>query len=207
MEDKYFLKVIIRLRLEEEILLLGNILYTSEEEEKLVLEFLSNEYERECLEYPYEPPLFENAAALWAAKTVYIAAQLILYRQNTEKDLEKLLPAYQGEINSAAMLSADLCLRFLTPMISQLKLMNPEDKLVEILEGFLHQWHYSGISYSLELEQLDFQIAHSNKCLEQLYINRIIEYKNKRLAKLPEWEGLVKANLSIFSKEYWSTLD
>ena len=105
------------------------------------------------------------------------------------------------------MLSADLCLRFLTPMISQLKLMNPEDKLVEILEGFLHQWHYSGINSSLEIEQLDFQIAHSNKCLEQLYINRIIEYKNKRLAKLANWKGLIKANLSIFSKEYWSALD
>jgi len=204
MKEKYFLKVITRLRLVEEILLLGHVLTIPAPEAEEVKAFLLYEYEREQLDYPYVVPAFDEAAALWAAQTIYMAAQLILYRQDEPEELEKLLPLYKGAQTESAILSADLCLRFLPNMIYQLTLIDPADPLVALLEKIIHQWHYSGINYNLNIEALDFKLIQSNDCLRQLYLNRIIEYKNKKLAKHDQWLDGVKASLSIFSKEYWA---
>ena len=51
---------------------------------------------------------FNKDAALWAAKTIYIAAQLMLYRENKSVELAKLLPDYNGEINASSILSSRL---------------------------------------------------------------------------------------------------
>lgn len=202
--DSYFLLMLKNLRQNEEILLYANILAIDESDSNNALDFLENEYKKESIGFPYTAPTFNKESALWAAKAIYIAAQLMLYRENKSVELSKLLPDYNGEINASSILSADLCFRFLPDIIMQLKIIDADDALISILENYVAKWHYSGINYKLEVHQLDFSNITSNQCLQQLYINRIIEHKNILLAKHPACITLVKASLGNFEQEFWS---
>lgn len=204
MATNYFLDTLRNLREHEEVLLFGNILNISEDDTADTMEFLRAEYRNESLEYPYEVPPFDSAVALWAAKTVYLAAQLLLYRENKSADLESLLPDFNGELNSSTILSCDLCLRFLPGIIIQLKLIDSEDKLIQVLEQKLTVWHYSGITYPLEIDKLDFQITTSDECLKQLYIDRIIANRKIHLAKHLAYKDGVAASMGIFANEFWN---
>ncbi len=202
-DQLYFLNMIKNLRQNEEVMLYDNILKFSEIEAENTINFLKKEYQNESLNFPFKHPDFDKNVALWAAKTVYIAAQLILYRENKSEDIPTLLPDFQSPISPSSILSADLCLRFLPDMLVQLKFFDSEDPLVEILEKILSQWHYSGINYPLAIEKLDFAVIDSDNCLKQLYINRIIENKKIHLAKLPHFKDTILANLGIYGKEFW----
>ncbi len=201
--QEYFLNMIKNLRQNEDVMLYNNILKVNEIETEIAIEFLKKEYQNETLNFPFQSPDFDKNAALWAAKTVYISAQLILYRENKSEDIPTLLPDFQDTISPSSILSADLCLRFLPDMLVQLKFFDSEDPLVEILEKILSQWHYSGINSPLEIDKLDFTVIDSDDCLRQLYINRIIENKSLNLAKLPPFKDNILANLGIYGKEFW----
>lgn len=194
------------LRQHEEIVLYGYVLDISENEEEEVSTFLKKEYEREVLNFPYAPPGFDPAAALWAAKAVYVIAQLILYRKNKEADLTLLLPDFESVKSPAAIISCDLCLRFLPDIIFQLKTIDPEDPLILILEKRLSEWHYSGINYPLETDTLNFGSISTDPCLYQLYINRVIASRNVKLAQHEACISQVKASIGIFNTDLWSEI-
>jgi hypothetical protein len=199
---KPFLDMIVNLREQEEVLLYSNILSIREYESKAVLEFLKFEYKREALELPSDVPDFAPEAALWAAKILFISAQLLLYRQNQPKELSSLLPDYPGRIGAAEHLSADLCLRFLPDLLEQLKVIEPTDPLIDLLERILSVWHYSGIRQDAAAAD-DYSVILENTTLKKLYVDRILQYKNESLARRPEFYSLVKAALGIHAGQYW----
>lgn len=202
--DDYFFKMIQRLRQDEEIMLDGNVLDISSQGASKVADFLEAEYGREILEYPYTAPEFNSNAATWAAKIVYLTAQLILYRENKQAELQILLPDYEHDVNPSAIISADLCLRFLPNIIQQLRLIDSEDPLIDILEKKLTKWHYSGVSYPLDISQFDFTFVESNPSLFQLYSDRIIENKNLHLAHHPLFQQHINAQLGIYGVDFWN---
>jgi hypothetical protein len=203
----YFLWSIKHLHQHEEMMLYGNLLQISVEEASEVSLFLKGIYEQEATDYPYNAPIFDAEAALWGAKIIYTASQLLLYRENKDADIEQLLPSFSHTITASAMLSADLSLRFLTDIIYQLKLIDPEDKLIESLETHLQTWHYSGVSYPLSVESLDFEIVTANPSLYQLYLNRVTAHKNVKLAKHPALIEGIRANLGMFAQTFWKELN
>ena len=204
MIDNYFLEMIQTLRKQQEVILYGNILHVSERYTDAVVDFLSNEYQKELLEYPSETvPEFDAATALWAAKTIYISAQLLLYRENEVTDLDMLLPDYTAIRNASSVLSADLCLRFLPDILVQLKMIDSEDALIEILERKIVYWHYSGINYTLPLEQLDFDSMFAEDGLKRLYLNRIITNKKIDLANHPACKENVAGYLGMYADQFW----
>lgn len=205
MEINYFLQVIEHLRKHEEIILYGNILTIRNETE--VCDFLREEYELETKNYPFQPPEFNADAALWSAKIVYISAQLILYRENNKNDLASLISMYENEITPSVMLSADLCLRFLHDMTMQLKFIDAEDELIDLLEKILYQFHYSGIPMIENVEEINYEILNQNECLFQLYTNRIIEFKNKKLALHSFLKQSVLASMGNYKNIYWNELN
>ena len=75
----------------EEVILYEKVISWENTEEQDLIDFLSQEYQNESLNYPYQISEFNPHAALWAAKTIYLAAQLILYRDQKENDLGQLL--------------------------------------------------------------------------------------------------------------------
>lgn len=195
------------LREREEIMLFRNILNIDEYDGAEATGYLQEEYRKESLEYPYSAPPFDPAAALWAAKTMNMAAQLLLYRENKPEDLESFFPAYEKEINGSAMLSADLCLRFLPGTVKEMKLIDSMDSIILLLERILIQWHYSGISYPLDPEKPDLQTVTNDPCLLQLYLNRILHYKNIKLALHPLFRERISANLGLFANDYWKAFN
>jgi hypothetical protein len=203
---EYFLKMIRHLREQEEIMLYGNLLTFTALEAAAVGTFLKSEYEKEASGYPPAYPAFNTEAALWAAQLVYVSAQLMLYRENKEKDLTLLLPSYVPAIDSSAMVSADLCLRFLPDMLIQLKLIDSEDALIELLEKILQEWHYSGVAYEQDVGLLDFTIITSDASFFQMYCDRIFENKKLTLAQHPVFRDTIVSQLGIYGAEFWNEL-
>jgi hypothetical protein len=202
----YFLQMLQHLRHYEEVILYGNLLHVSEENETVVATYLKSEYENETLEYPFAVPDFDPDAAVWAAKTLYIATQLLLYREHKNEDVERLLQPYYKEVTAAALLSADLTLRFLPAVANKLQQIDPEDRLIKLLTTHLITWHYSGIAFPLPVAQLDLDVLGNNKCLQQLYVNRVIEVRNLVLARHPALETSVRASLGFFKNIFWNDL-
>jgi len=204
MAERYFLAMIKHLRQHEEVMLYAHILSFDDAESEEVVSFLEQQYKAEVLSYPYTEPAFDNVSALWAAKTVYVAAQLMLYREHKPDDLQSLLHVFEGEITAGAILSVDLCLRFLPDIIFNLKAIDSQDALIELLEGILTKWHYSGIAYMTEIEEPEMEAVVSDPCMHQLYVNRIIEYKKMKHALLPGCRSLIAANLGDLGHVYWN---
>lgn len=191
------------LRKYEEVILYNNILELTENDSKEVITFLELEFKSESLNYPINCPHFNEGAALWAAKTIYTATQLMLYREHKEADLAFLLPDFNNNPNPSEIVSADLCLRFLPDILNQLKLIDGEDKLIPLLEEKLTTWHFSGVNYPLDSEKIDFQNSISNFCLHQMYADRIILNKKIQLAKHPAFESPIAASMGIYVQELW----
>lgn len=203
LSDTFFLDTIYHLRTNEEVILYTRLIPIETEEESLIADFLETEYSNECLEYPHQPPAFDKEAALWGARTLYTAAQLLLYRDQPAEHIPELLPAYPAAITPAAMLSADLCLRFLPQVLDQVKRIDPDDPLIPVLENLLTTWHYSGIRAPLPQLPGSLAMVFSNTSLQQLYINRIISKKAIQLAAIPTLNIFVKATLGNYKMHFW----
>lgn len=203
-KEDYFLNMIKSLREGEEVILYYKNITSTPEEDQRVIDFLLSQYEDEQADYPARSPEFDGAAALWAAKMVYVAAQLILFREHKEEAINDLFPPDHAPTTPGSILSADLCLRFLPEMIKNLKVIDSEDLLIEWLEARLKKWHYSSVSYPLRIEELDFNEMYDNSCLLHLYCDRIIRYKNLPLALTPFFKSKIQAQMGLYGKEFWS---
>ena len=90
-----FLETIYRLRSNEEIVIFEKQSATSGAEENEVIFFLETEYGNESVDYAYLAPPFHQPAVLWAAKIIYFGAQLLLFREETAKDIPGTFPGLQ----------------------------------------------------------------------------------------------------------------
>lgn len=207
MPSNYFLAMIRNLREHEHILLFGNLLTITPQDEATVIDYLRQEYNREKTNYPGQAPDYDPAAALWGAKIIYLTAQLIIYRKDKIEHLQHIFPLSPLDPNPTSILSADLCLRFLPHLIEQLKNIDPEDELISILEEILNQFHYSGIGYALTINNLNFESFSLNPCLKQLYTNRIITQQALNLAVHPLCNFWISSSLGIYAKTLWTNFE
>lgn len=200
----FFFQMIKDLRQKEEIILYRDILRFSEEEIDAVGAWLQEEYTQETMDYPKEAPPFHLESAIWAAQVVYLSAQLILYRQHKESELEELFPKDEWALDASTSLSVDLCLRFVPEMMIELQAIDPEDRLLEKLEQIMKKWAYSAIGRGLSVEKEAIDCLFSNACMRQLYTDRIVEKQDHRLAQNEEILKWVKGDLGMYAEEYWN---
>ncbi|OOV18957.1 hypothetical protein [Flavobacterium sp. LM4] len=201
-----FLDTIYHLRTIEQVILYDKLITISKEEETDTVSFLEAEYEREILEYPGIAPKFNTAAGLWASKTVYFAVQLLLHRAHKISDLALLLPDYNGKMDASAILSADLCLRFLPQIIAEMKRIDPEDLVIPILEKHLIQFHYSAIGFEIDTEKMNYDIVSVDDCLRQLYIDRIVHRKAVKFAQSDFIKKQLEIGFGDYKKIFWAQL-
>lgn len=201
-----FLETIYHMRSVEHAIIYEKKLEVSKEEAQEVIELLKDEYEKEKLNYPFEAPVFDEAAALWASKIVYFATQLVLNREDTISKMNVLFPDYAHSMTASAMLSADLCLRFLERLLMQLQIMDADDLIIPVLEQKLKQFPYSGIGYDFDLENIDVSIVLSNTCLTQLFLDRVVEKKDLKMAHLEAIKPLLLANFGDYKSIFWNEL-
>lgn len=207
MNDAPFYQMVSALRQDEVVILSSHDLYILPEDRVKVTELLANEYLEEAYSYPYTAPGFDAEAALWASEVTYLAAQLILNRQHAGKDLPALFPAEPATLTPSAILSADLMLRFLPQMVQKLRQLDIEDELIPILENLLIRWHYSGIEGEIKYEELKVEVYMAHSSLRQLYIDRVIAFKNLPRAMHPTIHPWVKASLGIHQSTLWKEFD
>ncbi|MEL6925868.1 MAG: hypothetical protein AAFO94_17635, partial [Bacteroidota bacterium] len=67
-------------------------------------------------------------------------------------------------------------------------------------------WHYSGIAATLPLEELKWAPIAADDCLQQLYVDRVIQLKNIRLAKHPMLSTFVKSAMGDHATTLWPEL-
>ncbi|WP_426473146.1 hypothetical protein [Chryseobacterium balustinum] len=207
MENKSpFLDTLFLLRKEGTLTVFSDFKTLSEKEEKEAEDFFESEFEKERLDFLSDKIPFNKEAAIWAAKILYHSAQLYLIRKDTAKNLEKLIPQYQGEKNVSAILSADLSLRFLPQLVDALQVADSTDPLVKMLENILHQFHYSGIGLDLNLEKINWEEELKNKTYRKLYLERIVEKKAYKLAEIPYINQLLIAEFGMYKDIFWREL-
>ena len=207
MENKSpFLDTLFLLRKEGTLTVFSDLKTLSEKEEKEAEDFFESEFEKERLDFLSDKIPFNKEAAIWAAKVLYHSAQLYLIRKDTAKNLEKLIPQYQGEKNTSAILSADLSLRFLPQLLDALQVADSTDPLVKMLENILQQFHYSGIGLDLNLEKINWEEELKNKTYRKLYLERIVEKKAYSLAEIPYINQLLIAEFGMYKDVFWREL-
>ncbi len=201
--NDYFLECILELRSKELIQLKVNEFDITTDEEELVVEYLRTEYKREALDYPHQAPEFDAEAALWGAKLFYYAVQLLLYREKSWEEASALFDKKLEAINASQILSADLCLRFIPQVCTELYILDQEDPLLAYLKTVLNEWHYSGIQGELEVENLKLDVVKSSPCLLSLYCDRLIENKNLALGLHSSLKNEIINILGAYPDEYW----
>ncbi len=200
-----FLDTLFLLR-KECITIFTNLQEISEKEERDAADYFEAEFERERLEFLSDEIRFDKETAVWAAKIVYHSAQLHLIRENTAKDLNKLIPPFNGKRNIPAILSADLSLRFLPEVISVLHSADPEDPLLGMLETIVRQFHYSAIGSDVELEHINWEEELRDSAYRKLYLERIVERKSYKLAEIPYINQLLMAEFGLHKDVFWKEL-
>lgn len=201
-----FLDTLFLLRKEECITIFADVKQISLKEEQEAAEYFEPEFEKERLEFLSDQIPFDKEAAVWAAKILYHSVQLYLVRENTAKDLAKLIPEFNGKLNLSAKLSADLSLRFLPQIVVALKNVDADDPLIALLENILKQFHYSGIEADIEVEHLDWEEELKDTTYRKLYLERIVDNKVYRLAEIPYINKLLTAEFGWYKNAFWREL-
>ncbi|PKF73621.1 hypothetical protein CW752_13680 [Chryseobacterium sp. PMSZPI] len=201
-----FLDTIFLLRKEECITLFSNLQTVSPQEEAEAGDYFETEFEKERLEFLSDQLICNKDTAIWAAKILYHSAQLYLIRENTQKNIENLIPEYRGVRDISCILSADLSLRFLPQIVTALYSIDPEDPLIPMLENILTEFHYSGIGYDLNLEKINWEEELKDKTYRKLYLERIVEKKDYKLAEIPLINKLLIAEFGMHKEAFWREL-
>lgn len=201
-----FLDTIFLLRKEECITLFSSLQKISPQEEAEAGDYFETEFEKERLEFLSDQLTCNKETAVWAAKILYHSAQLYLIRENTEKNIDNLIPGFKGVWDISSILSADLSLRFLPQVIVALNAVDSEDPLIAMLEDILMQFHYSGIGYDLDLKNVNWQEELKDKTYQKLYLERIVEKRDYKLAEIPFINKLIIAEFGIHKDAFWREL-
>jgi len=201
-----FLDTLFLLRKEECITIFSDIKIISSKEETDAADYFEGEFEKERLEFLSDQMMCNREAAVWAAKVLYHSAQLHLVRENTAKDLGTLIPQFKVVRDIDSILSADLSLRFLPQVIEVLQAADSEDPLVKMLEHILQQFHYSGVGYTLELGNINWEEELKDKTYRKLYLERIVEKKAYQWAEIPYLNQLLMAEFGMHKDLFWREL-
>ena len=202
----YFLNLLTSLRQSEVIILYKNEWSVSQNDENEAITFLEQEYNKEAYNFPHKAPDFDHKAALWAGKIVYYASLYLLYRENDDQEIAALIQDYPDEQTPSAILSADVVLRFIPDILSELQAIDTGDVLVSLLEKIIIKWHYSALHHDLPWSELSHDTMDTDKCLLQLYCNRIIKNKIITLARVSPYYKVIKSNMGDHTSQLWHEL-
>lgn len=202
-----FLDTLFLLRKNECITLFSAVKEISQTEESEAEHYFEAEFEKERLEFLSGQLSCNKQAAVWAGKVLYYSAQLYLIRENTAKDLKTLVSGFRGIRDVSSILSADLSLRFLPQIIMALNTVDPEDPLITHLEDILKTFHYSGIGYDLDLSHVNWEEELKNKTYRKLYLERVVEKRDYKLAEIPYINKLLNAEFGIHKDIFWRELN
>ena len=114
------------------------------------LEVLTREYKRYRLDLPGRVPDLDPDTALHAAEVLRHACWFMLSREEDDDEVHARV-GWQGTASTPMQhYSSDLTLRFAARVHRRAKALNPEDSLVQALEGTLRRRPLSGVLCGIE---------------------------------------------------------
>lgn len=133
----------------------------------------SEQQQREHL--PLQPPAIHIPSLTWAAAMLYRAAQLTVFRELSEQDIE----ASQGQHvpdpvrTASGVYSVDLTFGHLPDLVRIVRAMNPNDPLLPVLISWCRQWPFSSVGVA-SVGEIDIEPILSDRCLTLMYADRIL---------------------------------
>lgn len=186
-----------------EVALCDKELTITEEDEMKVLKLLELTYQKEATNYPYTAPQFDDDTALWAAKMVYKVSQLLLFRDLEIDKIEEIIYLITKPLTPSSVLSADICLRFLPALMEKYREIDPSDEVIPILNNILMRFQYSDIGRGTNMNDITQSLLKDNKCLNQLFTDRIIKKADIGMALQSGLKENIQASLGMYQKELW----
>lgn len=151
-------------------------------------------YEEECIDLPFDPPGFDEAAAMWSAQFLYRAVQFALLRELDDQSIQQELQPFQTELTPSAIIAVDLCMRYLPDLFKLVRGLAPDDILVTYIRQTAAQWPYSAVGMGLTDSGSEITTLLSDKGLRQLYLERVIDKEDtiavKHFELLPWLEAM-----------------
>lgn len=120
------------------------------------------------------PPVPDCAAAQWAARMLYRAAQFIAFRElGAELIPRDLQPPCPAAASPAVCYGVDLAFRFLPDLLRLARSLSDADPLLEVLQCWAAEWPLSSVGISGVTPGPIDDFFH-DPALRMLYLDRII---------------------------------
>lgn len=188
-----------------EVSITGSIKSFSEDDIDASAKLLQQLYRDAAMDCPAPVPAYNEATAIAAAKFLYIAVQLTVLREEGEDSIRQHLRLPVAE-NADEVFSADLLLQYLPQLFSLAEGLAPSDLLVAKLRQTAEEWPLSSIGIKLENPaNLDLLLNHS--ALKQLYVDRIIQHKDKSRTSPQEIKESILSTTGEYSTKFWPDFD
>lgn len=125
---------------------------------------------------PGPPPATDRPSVAWAAAMFFAAAQLAVYRELGEQEIDLRL---RKELTTSASpastaYSVDLIFRRLPDLVRIVRGINRDDPLVSVLLDWCRRWPLSSAGIS-DVGEIDIEPILSDRCLALMYTDRVLD--------------------------------
>lgn len=125
---------------------------------------------------PVDPPATDRPSVAWAAAMFYGAAQLTVYRELGESEIDLRLTK---ELTTSAhpastVYSVDLVFRRLPDLVRIVRGINAEDALLSVLLEWCRCWPLSSVGVS-DVGEIDIEPILGDRCLALMYTDRVLD--------------------------------
>jgi len=156
----------------------------------------------DALHLAHQAPPFEPAAAQWAAECLYRTAQLAFLREYDAEAVAAHLADYPGEASPAASYAVDLSFRHLPTLLDLARNLAPADALVTRLQALARQWPLSFVGAPPAPAEAPAAVL-AHPALRALYLDRIIEQRDRARATQPGVAEGIRAALGEYAAQLW----
>ena len=151
------------------------------------------------MQQPLEPPAFDVAQALIAAKILESACRAVVYRHIELEQFEQSIHGTGLHLNDDPCLhySVDLLFCFLPQVAERAARVSESDPLLNALRTLGRQWPLSSVGMP-GCEPASVPHAFEHPSLWRMYIDRIISRKDKSRLNIPLVRDAVAATIGPF---------
>lgn len=150
------------------------------------------------LELPGSPPRFVPVAALWSAKSLYMASSLLIHRDSDAQQISQLLsepPPDPAKVESHY--AVDLTMRFLADFVRLARSAASNDPLLDHLMEWARSWPLSSVGME-GVPDVDINPLRTSPTMMRLYRDRIVACKDTTRLKPPDVRELAAVSLGDY---------
>ena len=152
-------------------------------------------------DFPGEPPTFSLEAAIWASRSLMIAAGWLVWRDLGEAELHDQLSRMSPpeNLSDSSIYSVDLVFRYLPDIVHKIRQASPMDPLLNTTLDWCLQWLLSSVGVS-GLSNFEDDVLLSHPGLARYYIDRILTRGDWTRLRNPQVGQVIQATLGAYDE-------